>query len=60
MAMPPAGDRHRRRRRAAAAAAGPGGGPPRKIDLVVVPMTEAIGVLPQTTRDTNAILHLTC
>ena len=32
----------------------------RKIDLVVVPTAEAIGVLAQTTRDTNAILHLTC
>jgi len=32
----------------------------RKIDLVVLPTTEAIGVLAQTTKDTNAILHLTC
>jgi hypothetical protein len=32
----------------------------RKIDLVVLPTAEAIGVLAQTTRDTNAILHLTC
>jgi hypothetical protein len=32
----------------------------RKIDLVVVPTAEAIGVLGQTTRDANAILHLTC
>jgi hypothetical protein len=32
----------------------------RKIDLVVVPTAEAIGVLAQTTKDTNAILHLTC
>lgn len=32
----------------------------RKIDLVVVPTAEAIGVLAQTTRDANAILHLTC
>jgi hypothetical protein len=32
----------------------------RKIDLVVVPTAEAIGVLGQTTRDANAILHVTC
>jgi hypothetical protein len=32
----------------------------RKIDLVVVPTAEAIGVLAQNTKDTNAILHLTC
>ena len=32
----------------------------RKIDLVVLPTAEAIGVLAQTTKDTNAILHLTC
>ena len=32
----------------------------RKIDLVVLPTAEATGVLAQTTKDTNAILHLTC
>jgi hypothetical protein len=32
----------------------------RKIDLVVLPTTEAIGVLTKATADTNAILHLTC
>jgi hypothetical protein len=32
----------------------------RKIDLVVLPTAEPIGVLAQTTKDTNAILHLTC
>ena len=32
----------------------------RKIDLVVLPTAEAIGVLAQTTKDTNAILNLTC
>jgi len=32
----------------------------RKIDLVVLPTAEAIGVLAKTTKDTNAILHLTC
>ena len=32
----------------------------RNIDLVVLPTAEAIGVLAQTTKDTNAILHLTC
>ena len=30
------------------------------IDLVVRPTAEAIGVLARTTKDTNAILHLTC
>jgi hypothetical protein len=32
----------------------------RKIDLVVLPTAEAIGVLAQITKDTNAILYLTC
>jgi hypothetical protein len=32
----------------------------RKVDLVVLPTTEAIGVLAKATKDTNAILHLTC
>ena len=32
----------------------------RKIDLVVLPTAEAIGVLSQTSKDTNAVLHLTC
>ena len=32
----------------------------RKINLVVVPTAEAIGVLTGTTKDTNAVLHLTC
>ncbi|HUY49960.1 MAG TPA: MTH938/NDUFAF3 family protein [Streptosporangiaceae bacterium] len=32
----------------------------RKIDLVVLPTAKAIGVLAKTTKDTNAILHLTC
>jgi hypothetical protein len=32
----------------------------RKIDLVVMPTAAAIGVLAQTSKDTNAILHLTC
>jgi hypothetical protein len=32
----------------------------RKIDPVVLPTAEAIGVLAQATKDTNAILHLTC
>jgi hypothetical protein len=32
----------------------------RKIDLVVLPAADAIGVLAQTARDTNAIVHLTC
>ena len=60
MAMPSAGDRHRRRRRAAGAAQVREQGRRRKIDLVVLPTAEAIGVLAQTTKDTNAILHLTC
>jgi hypothetical protein len=32
----------------------------RKVDLVVLPTAEAIGALTRTTKDTNAILHLTC
>ena len=32
----------------------------RKVDLVVLPTAEAIGVLTGTTAHTNAILHLTC
>jgi hypothetical protein len=32
----------------------------RKVDLVVLPTAEAIGVLATATADTNAILHLTC
>jgi hypothetical protein len=32
----------------------------RKVDLVVLPTAEAIGVLAGTTKDTNAVLHATC
>jgi hypothetical protein len=32
----------------------------RKVDLVVLPTAQAIGVLTNTTTDSNAILHLTC
>jgi hypothetical protein len=32
----------------------------RGIDLVTVPSAEAIGVLNESMKDTNAILHLTC
>jgi hypothetical protein len=32
----------------------------RKVDLVVLPTAEAIGVLAKAAPDTNAILHLTC
>jgi len=32
----------------------------RKVDLVVLPTAEAIGVLAGTIKDTNAVLHLTC
>src|SRR6266699_7127444 len=32
----------------------------RKVNLVVLPTAEAIGVLSGTTKDTNAVLHLTC
>lgn len=32
----------------------------RKVDLVVLPTTEAIGALTKAPADTNAILHLTC
>jgi hypothetical protein len=32
----------------------------RKVGLVVVPTAEAISVLTKTTKDTNAVLHVTC
>jgi hypothetical protein len=32
----------------------------RKVDLVILPTAQAITVLAKTTKDTNAILHLTC
>ena len=32
----------------------------RHVELVVLPTEQAIGVLTGTTKDTNAILHLTC
>lgn len=32
----------------------------RKVDLVLMPTAEAIGVLNETAKDTNAVLHLTC
>jgi hypothetical protein len=32
----------------------------RKVDLVVLPAAEAISALAQTSKDTHAILHLTC
>ncbi len=32
----------------------------RKVDLVILPTAEAIGVLTGTTKDTNAVLHVTC
>jgi hypothetical protein len=32
----------------------------RKVDLIVLPTAQAIGVLSGTTKDTNAVLHLTC
>jgi hypothetical protein len=32
----------------------------RKIELLVLPTTEAIEALKQATKDTNAILHVTC
>ena len=30
------------------------------VDLVVLPTAQAIGVLTSTTKETNAILHVTC
>ena len=30
------------------------------VDLVILPTAQAIDVLTQSTKDTNAILHLTC
>jgi hypothetical protein len=32
----------------------------RQVDLVILPTAQAISVLAKTTKDTNAILHLTC
>ena len=32
----------------------------REIDLVVLPTAQAIGVLSEATKHTNAVLHLTC
>ena len=32
----------------------------RKVDLVVLPTADAIGVLTGTIKDTNAVLHVTC
>lgn len=32
----------------------------RDVDLVILPTAQAIGVLTETTKDSNAILHLTC
>jgi len=32
----------------------------REVELVIVPTAQAISVLAKTTKDTNAILHLTC
>jgi hypothetical protein len=32
----------------------------RKVDLVVLPTAQAMDVLTGTTKDTNAIVHLTC
>jgi hypothetical protein len=32
----------------------------REVDLVIVPTAQAISLLTKTTKDTNAILHLTC
>ncbi len=32
----------------------------RQVDLVVLPTPQAIGVLSETSKDTNAVLHLTC
>jgi hypothetical protein len=32
----------------------------RKVDLVVLPTAQAIGMLGKASKDTNAVLHLTC
>ena len=32
----------------------------RGVDLVILPTAQAISVLAKTTKDTNAIFHLTC
>jgi hypothetical protein len=32
----------------------------REVDLVILPTAQAITALAKTTKDTNAIMHLTC
>lgn len=32
----------------------------REVTLVILPTAQAVGVLTETTKDTNAILHVTC
>ena len=32
----------------------------RKVDLVVLPTTQAIGILNEMMKNTNAVLHVTC
>jgi hypothetical protein len=32
----------------------------REVDLLIVPTSDAIGVLQDEPKDTNAILHVTC
>ncbi len=32
----------------------------REVDLAILPTAQAISLLAKTTKDTNAILHLTC
>jgi hypothetical protein len=32
----------------------------REVDLVIVPTAQAVSILAKATKDTNAILHLTC
>jgi hypothetical protein len=60
VAMSPAGDRHRRNGALPVLQQVREQARRRKIDLVVLPTAQAIGVLTKTTTDTNAILHLTC
>src|SRR5258708_6282876 len=59
-AMSPVGDWHRCCWRVAGDEAVQEEARRREVDLVVLPTAEAIGVLTGTTKDTNAVLHVTC
>jgi hypothetical protein len=46
--------------RAAGAGRSPQAGPPPWVELVIVLTAQAVSMLATATKDTNAILHLTC